>query len=76
MDSVSIAAVGDISTGHEPPESAFVHVKETLAGADLRFAQCERVYSERGTTAHPLRRATEAPRLQCMLNWNVRRRPG
>lgn len=46
---VTIAAVGDVGTGHEPPESAFTHVLETLRSADVRFAQVERLYSERGS---------------------------
>src|SRR5688500_16543256 len=44
-----LAAAGDVSTGHEPPESAFSYVNEALRSADLRFAQVERLYSERGT---------------------------
>src|SRR5262245_7498136 len=48
MDRVCIAATGDVSTGHEPPESAFNHVFDLLRSADLRFAQVERVYTERG----------------------------
>lgn len=35
-------------TGFEPPEAAFTHVMEPLRSADLRFAQTERMYSERG----------------------------
>jgi len=46
---VTIAAVGDVGTGHEPPESCFTHVLETLRSADVRFAQVERLYSERGS---------------------------
>ena len=51
MDRFTLAAVADVSTGHEPPEppeGAFTHVLEPLRTADLRFAQVERVYSERG----------------------------
>src|SRR3954470_11260168 len=46
---VTIAAAGDVSTGFEPPQSAFTHVLDTLRGADIRFAQVERLYSERGS---------------------------
>ena len=45
---VTVAAAGDVATGHEPPESAFAHVLEILRSADVRFAQVERLYSERG----------------------------
>ena len=45
---VTIAAGGDVNTGHKPPESAFTHVLEELRSADIRFAQVERLYSERG----------------------------
>jgi len=47
--SVTIAAGGDVGTGHNPPESAFTHVLEPLRAADIRTAQVERLYSERGT---------------------------
>lgn len=46
---VELAAVGDTATGPEPPESIFELVKDTLRGADVRFAQAERVYSEQGS---------------------------
>jgi len=46
---VSIAAVGDVSSGHKPPESAFDYVTDALRLADIRFAQVERLYTERGT---------------------------
>lgn len=45
---VRIAAGGDVGTGHKPPESAFSHVLDALRDADIRFAQVERLYSERG----------------------------
>lgn len=48
-DRVIIAAVGDCATGLEPPEAMFEYVMEPLRQSDLRFAQCERLYSERGT---------------------------
>lgn len=46
--SAIVAAGGDVGTGHKPPESAFVHVASALQSADIRFAQVERLYSERG----------------------------
>jgi poly-gamma-glutamate synthesis protein (capsule biosynthesis protein) len=46
---VTIAAGGDVGTGHNPPEIAFAGVREALSRADIRFAQVERLYSERGT---------------------------
>ena len=45
---VSLAAVGDISTGLEPPEKIFEHTAKTLKTADMTFGQAERVYTERG----------------------------
>jgi len=47
--SVTLAAGGDVSSGHKPPESAFAHIKDALRTADIRFAQVERLYTERGT---------------------------
>jgi poly-gamma-glutamate capsule biosynthesis protein CapA/YwtB (metallophosphatase superfamily) len=39
---------GDVGPIHEPMARYGELVKDTLAAADIRFAQCERVYSERG----------------------------
>ncbi|MBI4191498.1 MAG: CapA family protein [Betaproteobacteria bacterium] len=49
MERVIVAAGGDVSTGFEPPQSGFTHVMEPLRSADVRFAQVERLYSERGS---------------------------
>jgi poly-gamma-glutamate synthesis protein (capsule biosynthesis protein) len=47
-NSVVLLGVGDIGPIHEPMESYSALVRSTLAGGDIRFAQCERVYSDRG----------------------------
>src|SRR5690606_34103761 len=44
---VTLAGCGDVGTGHTPPESAFMHVADALREADLRFAQCEKLYSDK-----------------------------
>ena len=44
---VTLAGCGDIGSGHTPPESAFTHVADALRLADFRFAQCEKLYSEK-----------------------------
>jgi hypothetical protein len=44
--SVSLCAVGDIAAFFEDPESAFEHVGPILRGADITFAQNERLYDE------------------------------
>ncbi|MBI3044863.1 MAG: CapA family protein [Betaproteobacteria bacterium] len=49
LKSVTVAAVGDVSTGFDPPDSAFSYVMKPLRSADIKFAQVERVYSERGS---------------------------
>lgn len=46
---VTLAAGGDVKTGHVPLESAFAHILEPLRSAHIRFAQVERLYSNRGT---------------------------
>jgi len=46
---VTIAAGGDVGTGHKPPESAFTHVLDALRASDISIAQVEKLYSERGT---------------------------
>lgn len=45
---MTLLACGDVGPIHEPVEAYSEHVRSTLASADLRFAQVERVYSERG----------------------------
>jgi poly-gamma-glutamate capsule biosynthesis protein CapA/YwtB (metallophosphatase superfamily) len=47
-DSVVLLGCGDVGPIHEPMDGYPALAKATLAAADLRFAQCERVYSERG----------------------------
>lgn len=47
-ESLVLLACGDIGPIHERTEGYSVHVRTTLQAADLRFAQVERVYSERG----------------------------
>jgi hypothetical protein len=46
---VVLMGVGDIGPIHEPLERYSTLARETLATADLRFAQVERVYSTRGS---------------------------
>jgi len=48
-DNVTILAVGDVGPLHEPIARYSELVRPVLAQSDIRFAQCERVYSERGT---------------------------
>ena len=48
-NSVVLMACGDVGPIHEPMSTYPVLAKPTLAGADIRFAQVERVYSERGS---------------------------
>lgn len=45
---VVLYGVGDVGPIHEPMEKYSELVKETLASGDIRFAQCERLYSMRG----------------------------
>ncbi len=47
-NSVVLMACGDVGPIHEPMNAYSALAKPTLAEADLRFAQVERVYSERG----------------------------
>jgi len=49
MERVTVAAVGDITPGFDPLEKGFEYVMEPLRSADVRFAQSERAFSERGT---------------------------
>lgn len=45
---ITLLGCGDVGPVHEPVEAFCTLAKATLARADLRFAQAERVYSERG----------------------------
>jgi poly-gamma-glutamate synthesis protein (capsule biosynthesis protein) len=47
-NSVTLLGCGDVGPIHEPMDAYSELAKPTLAAADLRFAQVERVYSERG----------------------------
>ena len=46
---VTLFGVGDVGPVHEPVEDFCTLAKPVLAQADLRFGQCERVYSDRGS---------------------------
>lgn len=46
--SITLLGCGDVGPIHEPVSGFCELVKPALAAADLRFAQVERVYSERG----------------------------
>ena len=48
-NSVTLMGCGDVGPIHEPMSAYTVLAKPTLAGADIRFGQVERVYSERGS---------------------------
>jgi poly-gamma-glutamate synthesis protein (capsule biosynthesis protein) len=45
---VVLYGVGDVGPIHEPMDKYSTLVRETLASGDIRFAQCERLYSRRG----------------------------
>lgn len=48
-DGVVLLGVGDVGPIHEPMDGYGALARATLAGGDIRFGQCERVYSERGS---------------------------
>lgn len=45
---VTLLAVGDVGPIHEPMDQYVTLAKPILETADIRFGQCERVYSDRG----------------------------
>ena len=47
-NSLVLLGVGDVGPIHEPMDAYSVLARPVLAAADIRFGQCERVYSERG----------------------------
>src|SRR5580704_16286747 len=48
-DHIVVLGCGDIGPFHEPMDRYGTLVHPTLASADIRFGQCERIYSERGS---------------------------
>ncbi len=48
-DNVTLLGCGDVGPLHEPMHAYSTLAKPALAGADIRFAQVERVYSDRGS---------------------------
>ena len=44
-----LLACGDVGPVHEPMEAYAALARSVLAAGDIRFAQCERVYSDRGS---------------------------
>jgi len=48
-NSFTLLACGDVGPIHEPIDAYSAHVRSLLHAADLRFAQVERVYSNRGS---------------------------
>ena len=48
-DTVVLLGCGDVGSTDEPMESYSTLVRPVLAAGDIRFGQCERVYSERGS---------------------------
>lgn len=48
-DSVVLLGVGDVGPIHEPMSNYSTLVRSTLMTGDIRFAQCERLYSDRGS---------------------------
>jgi poly-gamma-glutamate capsule biosynthesis protein CapA/YwtB (metallophosphatase superfamily) len=48
-DSIVLLGVGDVGPIHEPVDGYSSLVKPTLSAADIRFGQCERTYSDRGS---------------------------
>jgi hypothetical protein len=57
MTEVVLLGCGDVGPIHEPMERHSELVHHTLAGADIRFAQIERTYSERGVAIGPAQTA-------------------
>jgi poly-gamma-glutamate synthesis protein (capsule biosynthesis protein) len=49
MNSLSIAAVGDVMIDRDHPESSFSLVKDVIQRADISFCQLETAYSDKGS---------------------------
>jgi hypothetical protein len=51
-DSITLLGLGDIIIDREKPESIFQHAAEVLRTADIAFANCDQVYSDKGYLIH------------------------
>ncbi len=49
QDHVVLLGCGDVGPVHEPVEPYSALIRPTLAAGDIRFGNCERVYSDRGS---------------------------
>ena len=48
-NAMTLLGCGDVGPIHEPIATYSTLARSVLAGGDIRFAQCERVYSKRGS---------------------------
>lgn len=60
-DSLVMMAVGDVLIDRTEPHTIFQHVKEALDSADLRFANCEQMYSELLGHPNPIHATCSSP---------------
>src|SRR5262245_784231 len=52
-ENIVLLGCGDVGPAQEPVAAYSTLVRPILAAADIRFGQCERLYSERGTYQVP-----------------------
>src|ERR1700752_2246387 len=53
QESIVLLGCGDVGPAQEPMEPYSALARPVLATGDIRFSQCERLYSERGTYQVP-----------------------
>jgi hypothetical protein len=51
-DAITFLGLGDIIIDREKPETIFQHAVEVLRTADIAFANCDQVYSDKGYLIH------------------------
>lgn len=68
-DEIVLLGVGDVGPVHEPMDQYPVLARPTLSTGDIRFGQCERVYSERGAQqVHGSAHSRVNPRLSSIFS--------
>jgi hypothetical protein len=51
-EAITLLGLGDIIVDREKPKTMFQHVAEVLRSADITFANCDQIYSDKGYLIH------------------------
>ncbi len=68
---VTLMAAGDILIDREKPDSIFRYVAETLRSADITFANCEQMFSDKGNPNAIHASYSDPVNIQALLNTGI-----